>query len=89
MLLRQENFFKDELPRARLRRRQIRECREPKFSLSDLFKRIQRSRDVSEKPALLPGMDPDSFVMGSECRRHEISRGVRGHAPQKILNFRL
>ena len=35
------------------------------------------------------GVDPDSFVMGSECRRHEISRVVRGHPPRKILNFKL
>ena len=36
-----------------------------------------------------PGVDPDSFVIGSECRRHKICRGDRGHAPWKILNFRL
>ena len=35
----------------------------------------------------ISGVDPDSFVMGSECRRHEISRGVRGHAPPE--NFEI
>ena len=33
------------------------------------------------------GVDPDSFVIGSVCRRHEISRGVHGHGPGKFWNL--
>ena len=36
---------------------------------------------------IFTGVDPDSFVMGSECQRHEISRGVRGHGPPE--NFEI
>ena len=53
LLLSQENAFKDELPRTRLWRRQVRKCCEPKFPLCHLLKHIQRSYDVREKSTLL------------------------------------
>ena len=41
----------------------------------------------SHEATVAAGVDPDSFVMGSECRRHEISRGSGGMPPGKFWNL--